>query len=137
MLFAGASYACTLSGTLGWRPSLWKKAWQNEGCYLTISVALVIGVVLALVRFNPTQFMFVANVVQGILAPVLILLILMRGNSRKVMRSYRFGIPTTICLALAAATTVASSALRCFGLQASLAETTGTDNRAKRTAGLR
>jgi hypothetical protein len=42
VLLASTSY--TLSATFGWPASLWKKPWQNEGFYLILTGALVMGV---------------------------------------------------------------------------------------------
>jgi NRAMP (natural resistance-associated macrophage protein)-like metal ion transporter len=114
VLLASTSYA--LSGTLGWSASLWKKPWQNEGFYLIITAALVMAVILALLRFNPIQFIFLSNVLQGIVAPVLLVVILLTARSRRIMREHRIGLLTSFWLALAVVITVVAVALLFFGM---------------------
>ena len=46
--------------------------------------------------------MFWANVLQGILSPVLVVFLLLVGNNRKIMRSYRLSPIINIGLALTA-----------------------------------
>ncbi len=99
ILLASTSYA--VAGTFGWPGALSKKPWQNEGFYLILTVALVASLVLALLRFNPIQLIFWANVLAGILAPVMVALILLVGNNRQIMRNRRLGILTNIGLVLA------------------------------------
>ena len=67
VLLASASYA--VAGAVGWPHSLSKKPWQNEGFYLILTVALVVGLIIAALGFDPVQLMFWANVLQGVLAP--------------------------------------------------------------------
>ena len=83
VLLASTSYA--ISGTVGWPAGLSRKPWQSEGFYLILSGALVIGVIIALSGFDPIQLMFWANVLNGVLAPVLVTLLLLAGNNSKVM----------------------------------------------------
>lgn len=76
-----------------------------------MTVALVLSVALALLGSSPIQFIFWANVLQGGLAPVLIVLILVLGNSRRIMREYRLGKLTNFWLGLAALIAGAAVAL--------------------------
>ncbi len=64
-------------------------------------MSLVASLALALLRFNLIQLIFWANVLAGVLAPLLVALILLVGNNRKIMRGQRLGILTNIGLALA------------------------------------
>ena len=114
VLLASTSYG--LSGVFGWSASLWKKPWQSEGFYLIMTGALVVSLVVALVGFNPIELMFGANVLQGILAPVLVVFILLVGNNRRIMRSYRLGKFTNIGLILAALVMSAATVLFFIGL---------------------
>jgi len=114
ILLASTSYAVT--GTFGWPGALSKKPWQNEGFYLILTVALVASLALALLRFNPIQLIFWANVLAGVLAPVMVALILLVGNNRKIMRDQRLGLLTNIGLALALLILVAGAALLFYGL---------------------
>jgi Mn2+/Fe2+ NRAMP family transporter len=114
VLLASTSYG--LSGLFGWSASLWKKPWQSEGFYLIMTGALVVSLVVALLRFDPIRLMFWANVLQGILAPVLIVFLLLVGNNRKIMRSYRLSPIINIGLALTALVMSAATLLLFYGL---------------------
>lgn len=114
ILLASTSYA--VAGTFGWPGALSKKPWQNEGFYLILTVALVVSLALALLRFNPIQLIFWANVLAGILAPVMVALILLVGNNRKIMRNNHLGILTNIGLALALLVLLVGVVLLFYGL---------------------
>lgn len=114
VLLASTSYG--LSGLFGWSASLWKKPWQSEGFYLIMTGALMVSLVVALLRFDPIQLMFWANVLQGILSPVLIVFLLLVGNNRKIMRSYRLSPIINIGLALTALVMSAATLLLFYGL---------------------
>lgn len=114
VLLASTSYG--LSGLFGWSASLWKKPWQSEGFYLIMTGALAVSLIVALLRFDPIQLMFWANVLQGILSPVLIVFLLLVGNNRKIMRSYRLRPITNIGLALTALVMSAATLLLFYGL---------------------
>ena len=116
ILLASTSYA--VAGTFGWPGALSKKPWQNEGFYLILTVALIASLALALLRFNPIQLIFWANVLAGILAPVMVVLILLVGNNRKIMRNQRLGILTNIGLALALLILLVGVVLLFYGLAA-------------------
>lgn len=114
VLLASTSYG--LSGTLGWRASLWKKPWQNEGFYLILSAALVVSLILALLRFDPIGLMFGANVLQGLLAPVLIVFLILVANNQHIMKGQRIGRLTNIGLILTAILMSAATVLFFIGL---------------------
>ena len=114
VLLASTSYA--VAGTVGWPSGLAKKPWQNEGFYLILSAALVISLGIALLRFNPISLIFWANVLSGVLSPVLIVYLLVIGNSRKIMRNERFSLITNIGLMLAALVMFTAAALLFYGL---------------------
>lgn len=114
VLLASTSY--TISGTFGWPASLWKKPWQNEGFYLILTGALLVSLVVSLLGFDPVQLMFWANVLQGVLSPVLVMLLLMVGNNRKIMGAYRLSRLTNIGLILIALVMAAAAILLFYGL---------------------
>jgi len=114
VLLASTSYA--VAGTFGWPGSLSKKPWQNEGFYLILTVALVISLVLALLRLDPIQLMFWANVLQGILSPALVVFLLLVGNNPAIMRHYRLGRVTNVALIITALLMFAATALLFYGL---------------------
>ncbi len=111
-----ASTGYVLTGSFNWAASLWKKPWQNEGFYLILTVALVASLALALLRFNPVQLMFWANILQSFLAPILIVLLLILGNNRSIMGPYRLRWLTNTGLGLAALVLVVGVVFLVVGL---------------------
>nr|MBF6614738.1 divalent metal cation transporter [Chloroflexota bacterium] len=114
ILLASTSYA--VAGTIGWPTGLSKKPWQSEGFYLILTVALAVSLIVSVVGLDPIQLMFWANALQGVLAPALVLLVLLVGNNRKVMRHYRLNAPTNIGLVVTAAIMSIGAALLLYGL---------------------
>ena len=114
VLLASTSYA--VSGSFGWPAGLSKKPWQNEGFYLILSAALLVSVVVALLRFDPIQLIFWANVLSGILAPILVVFIFLVGNNRKIMRDHKLGLVTNIGLIVTVLVLVVGVSLLFYGL---------------------
>ncbi len=63
-------------------------------------MALVISLGIALLRIDPITLLFWANVLSGVLAPVLVCYLFIVGNNAKIMRKQRFGLYTNIGLVL-------------------------------------
>src|SRR5579884_3088787 len=114
VLLASTSYA--VAGTFNWPVGLSKKPWQNEGFYLILTVALLMSLGMALLRLDPIQLIFWANVLSGVLAPILVVYLLVIGNSRKIMRDQRLGWITNVFLVITALVMVAATALLFYGL---------------------
>lgn len=114
VLLASTSYA--VSGTFGWPGGLSRRPWQNEGFYLILTIALIVGIVVAMLRINPIQLLFWANILAGILAPLLVLAIFLVGNNRNVMDKHRLSKLTNLGLLLIIAILLVSVGLLVYGL---------------------
>ena len=114
VLLASTSYA--VAGTFGWPAGLSKKPWQNEGFYLILTVSLVVSLIIALLHFNPIQLIFWANVLSGVLAPILVVYLIIVGNNRSIMRGQRMGVITNIGLVVTALVMFAAAILLFYGL---------------------
>jgi len=114
VLLASTSYA--VAGTFGWPAGLSKKPWQSEGFYLILTGGAIASMVVALLHFDPIQLMFWANVLNGVLAPILVVYVLVIGNNREVMHNQRLGLPTNIGLGIAAFIMFAAAILLFYGL---------------------
>jgi len=114
VLLASASYG--VAGTIGWPSGLSKKPWQNEGFYLILTVGLVVSLLLAMIGLDPVHLMFWANVLQGVLSPVLVVLLVVIGNSHRIMGGNKLGLVTNIGLLVAAIVMFGASALLFYGL---------------------
>src|SRR5581483_5204382 len=75
VLLASTSYA--VAGTFGWPAGLSRKPWQSEGFYLILTIALLASLVVALIHLDPIKLLFWANVLSGILAPILMIFLLL------------------------------------------------------------
>jgi NRAMP (natural resistance-associated macrophage protein)-like metal ion transporter len=114
VLLASTSYAVV--GTFGWPAGLSKKPWQNEGFYLILTGALVLSLVLALLRLDPIKLIFWANVLSGVLVPILVVYLIVIGNNRKIMHKQRLGLLTNIGLMITALVMFAAAILLFYGL---------------------
>lgn len=114
VLLASTSYA--VAGAFGWPAGLSKKPWQNEGFYLILTAALIVSLIVALLRFDPIQLIFWANVLSGILAPILVIYIFIVGNNRKIMRDQRLGLITNIGLVVTILTLMIGIIFLFYGL---------------------
>jgi NRAMP (natural resistance-associated macrophage protein)-like metal ion transporter len=114
VLLASASYG--VAGTIGWPSGLSKKPWQNEGFYLILTVGLAVSLFLALIRLDPVHLMFWANVLQGVLSPVLVVLLVLIGNSRRIMGKNKLGLITNVGLVMAAIVMFGASVLLFYAL---------------------
>ena len=114
VLLASTSYA--VAGTFGWPAGLSKKPWQNEGFYLILTGALVVSIVIALLRLDPIKLIFWANVLSGVLAPILVIYVIVIGNNHKIMQKHRLGLITNIGLAATALVMITAAILLFYGL---------------------
>lgn len=53
---------------------------------------------ITLIRLNPIKLLFWANVLSGVLAPVLVMYVLLVGNNRRVMGNHRFSLLVNVGL---------------------------------------
>lgn len=114
VLLASTSYA--VAGTFGWPAGLSRKPWQSEGFYLILTIALLASLVVALAHLDPIKLLFWANVLSGILAPILMVFLLLLSNNRKVMRDQRLSWLTNFWLVLTILVSVVAIGLLFYGL---------------------
>ncbi len=114
VLLASTSYA--VAGSLGWPSGLSKRPWQSEGFYLVLTAAAVVGLVITFLRVNPIQLIFWANVIAGVIAPLLVILILLLGNNRKIMKNQRLSLLNNVGLVLIALIMLVGAVLLFYGL---------------------
>ena len=114
VLLASTSYA--VAGTIGWPVGLSKHPWQNEGFYLILTLSLVVSLALVLVRINPIQLIFWANVLSGVLTPFLVIALILVGTNRKIMGTQRLTRLTIVFLLITVCVMVAAAGLLFYGL---------------------
>jgi NRAMP (natural resistance-associated macrophage protein)-like metal ion transporter len=89
VLAGSAAYAVAEAGQ--WRRGMNRKPRQAHHFYVVIVLAMLIGMALNFAGVNPMRMLFGAAVVNGVLAPPLIVVILLICNNRGVMGEKRNG----------------------------------------------
>jgi len=101
ILSGSATYA--IKEFLGLPGSLASKPQQRPTFYIILTLATVAGVVMNFMHLDPIRALFLSAVINGVVAPPLLLLIVLLGRDPAVMRRYVSG---TLSLALTAIATV-------------------------------
>jgi Mn2+/Fe2+ NRAMP family transporter len=111
ILTGSATYAIT--EFLGLRGSLASKPQQRPTFYLILTLATVVGVAMNFAHLDPIRALFIAAVINGVVAPPLLLLIVLLGLDAAVMKRYASG---RLSLALTGIATVfmAAAAITMF-----------------------
>jgi Mn2+/Fe2+ NRAMP family transporter len=85
VLAGSAAYA--VSETLTFREGLSLKVNEAPGFYGVIAFATLIGALFNLIGINPISALYYAAVLNGIVAPLLLFIVMLIGNNRKIMRN--------------------------------------------------
>lgn len=83
ILAGSASYA--VSESLGWREGLYQKLNRAHGFYGVITIATLVGLLINFIGIDPIVALYYTAVINGIIAPPLIVLILFIANNKKIM----------------------------------------------------
>ena len=83
VLAGSASYA--VSEAFGWRVGLDLPPSRGRRFYLVLAVAVAGGVLLDGLRLDPIRLLFLAALVNGLLAPPLLVLVMLAASSRRIM----------------------------------------------------
>lgn len=83
VLTGSAAYA--LAESLGWRHGLDKRLRGAKQFYIIIVIATIVGMLINFVGINPIAALFWTAVINGVLAPPLLVLLMLVANNPKVM----------------------------------------------------
>ncbi|MDP3047378.1 MAG: Nramp family divalent metal transporter [Chloroflexota bacterium] len=107
ILAGSAAYA--VAETFKLREGLYLKLRQAPGFYGIIAFSTLLGFAMNLIGINPIQALYYTAVLNGIVAPPLLLMIMLIGNNRSIMKSKvngrlsnTLGWITTIAMSIAA-----------------------------------
>ncbi|MDQ2929447.1 MAG: divalent metal cation transporter [Gemmatimonadota bacterium] len=89
VLAGSAAYA--VAEAAAWRRGMDAKPHQARNFYIVIAASMLIGVALTFSPIDPIRLLLWSAVINGILAPPLIIIVLMICNNSKVMGSFRNG----------------------------------------------
>ncbi len=90
VLAGSASYA--VAELFGWRSGLELPPRRARRFYLVLSASIVAGMILEAFGTNPIRMLFLSAVVNGLLAPPLLLLVMLVGNNRDIMGAHTNGL---------------------------------------------
>jgi NRAMP (natural resistance-associated macrophage protein)-like metal ion transporter len=108
VLTTGAAYA--LAEAAGWRYGLNEEPKDAKQFYATIAALTLVGMALNYVGVNPITALVWAATINGLLAPVLLVVLLVVSNDRRVMGSRANGKRTNTLGALTALAAMAAAA---------------------------
>jgi Mn2+/Fe2+ NRAMP family transporter len=87
ILSGSAAYA--LSEAFGWKYGLDRNPGRAKQFYAVIAVATIIGVGMDYLGINPIDALFFTAVINGFVAPPLLVMIMLVANNRKIMGKRR------------------------------------------------
>lgn len=91
-----SSAAFGTAGLAGWRKGLGRNPRNAPQFYVVIGLAFLIAMEMAISAIDPIKALFYSQVLDGIIAPVLIVLLLLLTSSRKLMGDFVNGLPTKL-----------------------------------------
>jgi NRAMP (natural resistance-associated macrophage protein)-like metal ion transporter len=89
VLAGSASYA--VAELFAWRAGLDLRPHQARRFYLVLGGSIVAGIILDVFNTNPIRMLFWSAVLNGLLAPPLMVLVMLVGNNRKIMGPHTNG----------------------------------------------
>ncbi len=106
ILSGSASYA--VSEAFNWHAGLSLKLKKAHGFYGIIAVATVAGLAINFIGINPIQALYYTAVVNGVIAPPLLVMIILIANNKRIMGKYVntallnvLGIATVVIMSIA------------------------------------
>jgi NRAMP (natural resistance-associated macrophage protein)-like metal ion transporter len=94
VLAGSAGYA--VAEALEWKAGLGKRFGQAQGFYIVISLATLVGLLVNFTPIGPMTMLYYAAMLNGVLAPPLIVLILLISNNERIMGGHTNGIVSNV-----------------------------------------
>ena len=107
VLTGSAAYA--VAETFGWRSGLDERPRHAKKFYAVIAVATLVGILIDFVRINPISALFWTAVINGVIAPPLLVVVMLVANNKKVMGTRTNGRVTNLIGWLAASVMFAAA----------------------------
>ena len=83
VLAGSASYA--MSESFGWKHGLYRKLKEANAFYGIIIISTFLGVAMNFIGIDPIKALLLAAVVNGLVAPVILILIMLLSSNKKLM----------------------------------------------------
>jgi len=94
VLAGSASYA--VSETFGWKEGLYLKFRKGIYFYGIIILSMIIGLLINFLGINPIKALIYAAVANGLVAPIILILIVIISSNQKIMNSYHNSKPIKV-----------------------------------------
>jgi len=107
VLTGSAAYA--VAETFGWRSGLDERPRHAKKFYAVIAVATLVGILIDFVGINPISALFWTAVINGVIAPPLLVVVMLVANNKKVMGTRTNGRVTNLIGWLAASVMFAAA----------------------------
>jgi Mn2+/Fe2+ NRAMP family transporter len=91
-----SSAAFGVAGLAGWRRGLGRNPRNAPQFYVVIGLAFLVAMELAIAAVDPIKALFYSQVLDGLIAPVLIVLLVILTSSRRLMGDFVNGLPTKV-----------------------------------------
>jgi len=90
VLAGSAGYA--VAEAFGWKAGLGKRFGQAEGFYIVIALSTAVGFLVSLSPIAPMTMLYYSAMLNGVLAPPLLILILLISNNKSIMGEHTNGV---------------------------------------------
>jgi Mn2+/Fe2+ NRAMP family transporter len=107
VLTGSAAYA--VAETFGWKSGLDEKPRHAKKFYAVIAASTIVGVAIDFIGINPINALFWTAVINGVVAPPLLVVVMLIANNKRVMGKRTNGLFTNIIGWLAAAVMFAAA----------------------------
>ena len=94
ILTGSSGYA--LAEVFGWKHGLEEKPYQAKKFYLILALSTAAAIEINFLGINPVTALLWAAVINGLLAPPLLVLIMLIGNQRKIMKQHTNGVVVSV-----------------------------------------
>jgi NRAMP (natural resistance-associated macrophage protein)-like metal ion transporter len=108
------STAYAVAETFGWRESLERKPLEARSFYAVILTSMILALLLNLIGIEPMQFLFLAAVLNGLSAPILMVIVFVLARDKKLLGGWASGRLSQLVLGLAILAMVALPVLWLF-----------------------
>ena len=110
------STAYSVAGLFGWRRSLTRHVNNAPQFYVVLGVALLVAVQLGEMGVDPIKALFYSQVLDGLIAPLLVVMLLLLTSSRKVMGDFVNGTATNVVGWIAVGVLLLADLAMCFSI---------------------
>lgn len=83
------STAYAISESFNWKEGLYRKYKSAQSFYWVIIISIIVGILMNFLNINPIKGLIYAAVLNGIVAPIILIFIVRISSSKKIMGEYK------------------------------------------------